>query len=447
MTPPPPPAQPPKSDIFWATWSIAAAFITYFSMYGFRKPFTAASFDDTFFEQQFKVIVVVAQVIGYTISKFMGIKIISEMSPAKRAATILALIAIAQAALALFGIVPRPWNAACLLLNGLPLGMVFGLVMGFLEGRRLTELLAAGLCASFILADGVTKSLGAWLLEQGVAEDWMPAVAGIASTPTLLLGVFMLTRIPRPSPADESHRAERTVMTSGDRRALFAKYAIALVPLIVMYLALTVLRSLRADFQPELWKALGESARPATFTYTETIVAFVVLIASGAVVMIRSNRAAFFVGLGACLVGFAMLGVAFWAQRNGAISAFTYMVLMGLGLYLPYVMVHTTIFERMLAMTREKGNLGFLMYLADSFGYLGYVAVLLGKGALRGTGGDADEGGVLKLFTSAGLLIAGVCAAAIIITWLFFARRPAGHAQPIVDAAGAPRTPHPEGQG
>ena len=52
---------------------------------------------------------------------------------------------------------------------------------------------------------------------------------------------------------------------------------------------------------------------------------------------------------------------------------------MGLGLYLPYVAVHTTVFERILAMTRDRGNVGFLMYVADSVGYLGYVVVLLAR--------------------------------------------------------------------
>ena len=54
------------------------------------------------------------------------------------------------------------------------------------------------------------------------------------------------------------------------------------------------------------------------------------------------------------------------------------MVLMGLGLYLPYVAIHTTVFERLIAMTRERGNLGFLMYLADAVGYLGYAVVMVG---------------------------------------------------------------------
>jgi hypothetical protein len=77
--------------------------------------------------------------------------------------------------------------------------------------------------------------------------------------------------------------------------------------------------------------------------------------------------------IGSLLIIIATIG---WHQgliRDG----FTLMVLLGLGLYLPYVSVHTTIFERFLAMTRDKGNIGYLMYLADAFGYLGYVAVMI----------------------------------------------------------------------
>ncbi|MDX2132677.1 MAG: DUF5690 family protein [Planctomycetota bacterium] len=418
-------------DAFWATWSILAAFVTYFAMYGFRKPFTAASFDEEFFGYGFKIIVVVAQVLGYTLSKFIGIKVIAEMPPARRAIAIIVLIGIAQGALVLFGVVPRPWNAACLFLNGLPLGMVFGLVLGFLEGRRLTELLTAGLCASFILADGVTKSLGSWLLKSGVAEDWMPALAGLISAPALAVGVVMLRRIPRPTEADEAARSARTVMTKHERRALFMRYAVAIVPLVAMYLALTVLRSMRADFMPELWKALGVESTPGVFTRTEMLVAAVVLVLNGAIVVMKDNRLAFFTSLGMCLVGFAVLGALFLAHRAGAIGAYWYMVLMGLGLYLPYVAMHTTVFERMLAMTREKGNLGFLMYLADAFGYLGYVLVLLGKNLVnRGSN-------VLEFFTSASVVMLSVCVVGVVVAWAFFLRRRAGDATALAEASAA----------
>ena len=63
-------------------------------------------------------------------------------------------------------------------------------------------------------------------------------------------------------------------------------------------------------------------------------------------------------------------------------GGFTFMVLLGTGLYLPYVAIQTTVFERLLAMSRDKANLGFLMYVADAAGYLGYAGLMIAGSAL-----------------------------------------------------------------
>src|SRR5262245_22415372 len=178
-------------------------------MYAFRKPFTAASFAEfSVFGMTLKTLLVTSQVAGYMVSKFVGIKIIAEMPRERRARGILLLVAIAELALVCFGFVPSPWNAGCLFVNGLALGLVFGLVLGFLEGRQRTEALTAGLCASFILADGMTKSVGAWLLQRGVSEFWMPSCAGLLFLTPLTVGAWMLSRIPPPDAQDIAARTE-----------------------------------------------------------------------------------------------------------------------------------------------------------------------------------------------------------------------------------------------
>jgi hypothetical protein len=53
------------------------------------------------------------------------------------------------------------------------------------------------------------------------------------------------------------------------------------------------------------------------------------------------------------------------------------MVLIGLGVYLPYVGVHAVIFERLIAITRERATVSFLMYVVDSVGYTGYIGLML----------------------------------------------------------------------
>src|SRR5262249_38298740 len=153
---------------------------------------------------------------------------------------ILALIAGAEVSLVLFGAAPAPVHVAGLFLNGLALGMVFGLVLGFLEGRRHTEALTAGLCASFILADGICKSAGAWLLGRGVSERWMPAAAGLIFLPPVLLFVWMLTRIPPPDHEDVAHRSERRPMDRADRAGMLRRHGFGIIAIVAAYLLISI---------------------------------------------------------------------------------------------------------------------------------------------------------------------------------------------------------------
>jgi hypothetical protein len=367
-------------------------------MYGFRVPFKAGAYEFTYnvtgnLQLDEKSLFVIAQVVGYTISKFLGIKFVSELPPNRRALAILGLIAFSHLALIGFGMAGRPWNVLFIFLNGLPLGMVFGLVLGFLEGRQTTELLAAGLCTSFILADGVMKSVGQTLIAP-FGESWMPAVAGSVFILPLLFFVWMLSQIPRPSQADESHRQVRTVMNGSDRWTYLRRYAWGLSPIIIVYLLANIIRSIRGDFARELWTDLGvDQAEFATrFTQSEIWVGILVLGINGSCVLFRHNGRAYLSSLSICATGVLLMLSACILQSYRMLDPLTFMVLVGLGLYMPYVAIHTTVLERFIALTGEKGNLGYLMALVDSTGYFGYVMVLMTRKFVK------LEGNILQFF-------------------------------------------------
>jgi hypothetical protein len=424
---------PEEWGVQWSAWSVLAAFGTYFCMYAYRKPFTAAGYQGVeLWGVDYKTVLVTAQVLGYTLSKFVGIRVVAEVRPHRRAALLVGLIAAAEVALLLFGLTPAPGNVVWLFCNGVPLGMVFGLVLGFLEGRSHTEALVAGLCGSFIVADGVTRSVGAALLQAGVSEYWMPSVAGLLFVPPLLLGIWMLTRIPRPSRRDVAARSKRSPMSRADRGTFFRRYAAGLTLLVLSYLLITILRSVRADFAPEIWAGLQKTVPPAIFAWSEIAVAVGVLLLTGSMVLLRDNRWAFFTGLGVAVAGVVLVGVTLAALRQGMLAPFPFMVLHGIGLYLPYLAVHTTIFERLIAMTRDRGNLGYLMYLADSFGYLGYVAVLLARNLLR----PAED--FLTFFLTLSWVVVGACLALLVPCWRYFASHTATQPAPAPAGMGGP---------
>jgi hypothetical protein len=257
----------------------------------------------------------------------------------------------------------------------------------------------------------------------------------------LVLFVELLRRIPPPAPDDVAERSERTPMTRADRWHLFGKYAVGLTLLIVVYLLLTVLRSLQSDFGVEIWSGLDEKCsegqpgvyatsqtisgkygkrEPDVYATSQTIIGLGVALVSGTVIMLRDNRRAFFTSLGLCLAGFGVVALAVLGWSARALAPYWFMVLAGLGLYIPYVVIQTTVFERLLALLRERGNLGYLVYLADAWGYLGYVAVMVARNfVVRGSAAKD----FLDLFLTASWLIALGSIGLLGLAWWYFANR------------------------
>jgi hypothetical protein len=355
------------------------AFGAYFAMYAFRKPFTVASYATAApVLVDYKIALVIAQVFGYALSKIAGIKVISEMPPARRAIAILALIGAAEAALILFALIPAPWNIACLFANGLALGMIWGLVFGFLEGRRLSELLGAMLCTSFIVSSGVVKSVGESVMLHGWANEyWMPAVTGLLFTPLLLVCVFGLAAMPPPTAEDQRLRVARAPMDRAARRNMFMAYAPGLVALVIIYVGLTVVRDFRDNFAVEIWNGLGFKNDAEIFTLSELPVAAIVLVTLSLVLFIRDNQRAFLANLGLVATGLVIAGLSCLGFQTHLIGPIAWMIALGAGLYLAYTPFNALLFDRFIAASGRTGTAGFLIYVADANGYASSVALLV----------------------------------------------------------------------
>ncbi len=368
------------SPAAFSSYAVAAAFGAYFSMYAFRKPFAAATFSGLEVGGiDLKIALVISQVLGYAISKFVGIKLVSELPPARRAATLVGLVAFAELALLAFAVLPPGGKVVALFFNGLPLGAVWGLVFGFLEGRRTSEILGAGLSTSYIVASGAVKSVGGWLLERGISESFMPFVTGLLFAGPFVLAVWLLRQLPPPNKEDVLARTARAPMHARERSAFFGRFAFGLVTLTGLYMFLTAYRDFRDNFAAEIWVALGWGDAPAVFTYSELPVALGVMVALAGVCRIRDNRRAFLVIHAMMMMGTALIGLATLAFDLGLVEGLPWMIALGLGLYLAYVPYGCVLFDRLIAATGAVGTSVFMIYVTDAFGYAGSILVLLAR--------------------------------------------------------------------
>jgi hypothetical protein len=411
------------------TYAGLTAFFAYLCVYAFRKPFTAAAYEGLHLANsqiELKTALVVSQIIGYGLAKYAGIKYVSESSRARRAWMVVGLIAWAELAMVLFAIVPNEWKVAGILLNGFPLGMIWGLMVRYLEGRRASDILLAGLSCSFIIASGVFKDVGQAIMVgdaipvlgisvpnplPALDQFWMPAATGLLFTAPFLLALWLLDQLPEPTASDIAARTEREPMDGARRRQFLSLYLPGIVLLVIAYACLTAFRDYRDAYLVDVLKQLGYEYADgkARITHMEMGVGFAVLATMSLLYLVKNNGRALLAALAVIVIGFATIGVATLLHANGQISGYWWAALIGLGGYMAYVPYNSVLFDRLMASTGFVGTAVFAIYVADSAGYTCSIGTQVAKDLLAPATSRTEFLQTLSAFVS----IIGASSAAI----------------------------------
>lgn len=362
---------------FRSVLAALAAFGCYTSMYAFRKAFAAGTFESVkFLHLDYKVWLVIAQIIGYTLSKFYGIRYIAEIPPLKRARSIIGLIAFSWLALLGFALIARPYNIIFLFFNGFPLGMIWGLVFSYLEGRRATEFLGAVMATSLIFASGLVKTIGRLMMSvYHISEYWMPFMTGLVFFIPLLFFVFLLEIIPAPDADDLLLRTRRQPMNRNERKKFLLNFLPGIVLTLIIYTLFTIMRDIRDNFEVEIWSDFGIHTN-SVYARIDGGISVLVLMFLSLLILVKDNFKAFALIHLMIAAGCFIIGLVSILFALNLIGVMTWMSLSGLGLYMGYIPYNAIFFDRMIANFKYASNVGFVMYLADSFGYLGSVSVL-----------------------------------------------------------------------
>lgn len=367
------------SDFLFILWAGGAALLSYSLVYALRKPFTAASFENAeFFDMDYKVVVTISQILGYVISKFIGIKLISELKPEERFKFILTSVLLAEASLVLFGLLSTPFNVAAMFLNGLSLGCMWGVIFSFIEGRRVTDILASLLGVSMVISSGTAKSIGLYVMNHfQVSEFWMPALIGTVALPLLLLLGWALNKLPEPNKEDIAMKSERETLNGKQRWELFKSFMPFLSMLFVANIAIVVLRDIKEDFLVNIIDVTAYS--PWLFAQIDSVVTLIILGIFGLMVLVKDNLKALSVLFGLIITGMIVMAVVSFGQQQLQLSPVIWLFIQSLCLYIAYLTFQTIFFDRFIACFRIRGNVGFFIVTTDFLGYTGTVLVLVLK--------------------------------------------------------------------
>lgn len=362
-----------------AIYASLLIFLLYTCCYAYRKPFTAALYEgETLFGFDLKILYVLSEIIGYALSKFVGVHILPSMQKHQRMYYIIGLLTFSELSWLGFGFLPVSLKLVCVFFSGLPLGMIWGVVFSYIEGRRISEVLNVGLSVALIVSSGLVKTLGQFILDHfHVTEYWMPFVTGAVVYPLMLICTYLLNQIPEPDVQDKLQRTERAPMNGQEKRLFFKRFLWGICMLILLYASLTVFRELRDSFAADVWKELQMSGA-MIFTRTEAPIAFFVLVLMFMIVFVRNNRLALNIIYIISIVGGLITVISTLFFVNGYLSPINWMIFSGLGMYMGYI-PFTYLIERLIASLQVVSTAIFVIYLADSFGYLGTAGVFMIK--------------------------------------------------------------------
>ena len=208
-------------------------------MYGFRKPFTVASFEGlSYFGVDYKILIIIVQAIGYFISKFIGIKFISELKPEKRIAYLFTFIAIAELSLLGFAAVPAPYNILFMFINGIPLGMIwelFSLILKDENHRNHRIIFMFKLCGFFWFYKICRKISDGYFFHFRILDAFF-STGLIFIIPLILFGLF-LKEFPNLQKKIFCLKIRDKLLNGKERKALIQQF---LYPLFVSYFYISV---------------------------------------------------------------------------------------------------------------------------------------------------------------------------------------------------------------
>ena len=310
-----------------------------------------------------KTALILTQLVGYLSSKFIGIKVTSE-SKGRQDYILVALCLFSEASLILFGILgtyATDWCFIAMFLNGLPLGMVWGLVVSYFEGRAGADFMMVALCISFIVGSGVVKDVALALLDAGYSQFWVPAIEGAMFAVLWLICIVGLNQLPPPSEVDKSERGERISMDHSMRLEYYLTFWPGLLALWLGAMCLTAYRDYRDSFAVEIIEDMGVEVVPGTLSQTESIIAGCLMIPIASLVFIKDNVKSFGISLFFLVAGAIILLVSTTAYMASPYDGINYYMVTGLGSYLGYVPYNSVLYERLIGSLRKPCTVSYLV--------------------------------------------------------------------------------------
>jgi hypothetical protein len=193
-------------------------------------------------------------------------------------------------------------------------------------------------------------------------------VAIIFLIPAIIFS-YLLEKMPKPSNEEILANAPRTALTKSERKAINKKYFGFLFAIILLYGFLTLLRDIRDNFGAEIMSGL-HIYNAKNLTQLESIITIIMLVSIPFISRVKNHYNAILTTIVATFIGGLICISTSILFKNQVIDGMGLLLFSGGGIYVGYILINISIMNRLIGFNGTPANSGFLVYMADSAGYL-----------------------------------------------------------------------------
>jgi hypothetical protein len=354
--------------------------ICYFCTYFITTSLFAGSYNKNTIFGNMKDALTMSQLLGYVVGKFLGAVLLAKIKKENRLKIMLTIFVLSAVPLIIFGFLPPDGQVIAIFVGSIPFILSWGFVVFYVEGRRGTTLIVMIIYLALIMASGVSKTVAAKLLENGVSEDWMPAVCSSGGMILCLLFSYLLATAPEPTSQEIEERQNRDPCTAEEQLEFMNKYRSGLIIINIVYGITSAYRSFRDYYALEIWRELlSDDFDTSVYSLSEILVSVAIALVYCMLVFIKDEKKGLMSLFYIMFTGGLIILVIGFMQSVFENYAVAWIVTLGVGLYLSYVPPGALLYDKLVGATKINYTSVFLVYISELVGTSVSLLVILLK--------------------------------------------------------------------
>jgi MFS family permease len=347
---------------------IITACIIEFALYGIFNSVFAGTYDTNSIFGETRPALAFSQTLGLTVGKLIAFMWLSRTNFQNKISYITIVYFCSIIPFIIFGFFPGTVQVFMIFISGVFTSFMWGFLICYIEGRLITDLAILFVYFAIISALGVSKTVGALIINSGISENFMPIIVSSVSFVIATIFSYLLTRLSKPSVEETMIKSVRSAPIDSQQETQFLKkYYVVIICFICAYSFSTIYQSFRNYYSLEIWQELySYDFDPKLYSRSELISSIISIPIFFGVFFLKSETKKLYYILFAMIFGgiIILISTLIYVYVH-QYDPMIWIILVSTGNYLTYVPCGCMLYDKLMSVTNTQFTATYVIYLSE----------------------------------------------------------------------------------